>query len=179
MTAACRVCSDVKPPFHKPPGIPLIKATQPLERLSLDFKGPLSSSSKNKYILVVIDEFPRFPFAFPCANMESKTVIQSLTQLFSHFAMCSCIHSDNAASFTSCEFLDFLHKFGISVSRTSVYNPRGNGQTERYNGIVWSAVTAALKSRNLPVTQWETVLPDALHSVRSLLCTSTNATPHE
>ena len=95
--------------------------------------------------------------------------------------MCPCIHSDNAVSFTSREFLDFLHKFGISVSRTSVglYNPRGNGQTERYNGMVWSAVTAALKSRNLPVTQWETVLPDALHSVRSLLCTSTNATPHE
>ena len=111
--------------------------------------------------------------------MESKTVIQCLTQLFSLFGMCSCIHSDNAASFTSREFLDFLHKFGIPVSRTSVYNPRCNGQTEIYNGIVWSAVTAALKSRNLPVTQWETVLRDALHSVRSLLCTSTNTTPHE
>ena len=64
------------------------------------------------------------------------------------------------------------------MSRTLVYIPRGNGQTERYNGIVWSAVAAALKSRNLPVTQWETVLPDALHSVRSL-CSSPNATPHE
>ena len=158
MIAACRVCPEVKPRFHKPPGVPLTKATQPFERLSLDFKGPLSSSSKNKYIFMVIDEFSRFLFAFPCANMESKTVIQCLTQLFSLFGMCSCIHSDNAASFTSCEFLDFLHKFGISVSRTSVYNPRGNGQTERYNGIVWSAAAAALKSRNLPVTQWETVL---------------------
>jgi len=139
MIAACRVCSEVKPRFHKPPGVPLIKATQPFERLSLDIK--------TKYILMVIDEFSRFPFAFPCANMENKTVIQCLTQRFSLFGMCSCIPSDNAASFTSREFLDFLHKFGISVSRTSVYNPRGNGQTERYNGIVWSAVTAALKSR--------------------------------
>ncbi|KAL7644528.1 UNVERIFIED_CONTAM: hypothetical protein RMT77_005360 [Armadillidium vulgare] len=26
---------------------------------------------------------------------------------------------------------------------------------------------------------WELVLPDALHSIRSLLCTATNATPHE
>ena len=27
--------------------------------------------------------------------------------------------------------------------------------------------------------QWECVLPDALHSIRPLLCTATNATPHE
>ena len=37
----------------------------------------------------------------------------------------------------------------------------------------------ALRSRQLPVTVWESVLPDALHSIRSLLCTSTNETPHE
>ena len=38
---------------------------------------------------------------------------------------------------------------------------------------------AALKSRNLPLTHWEVVLKDALHSIRSLLCTSINCTPHE
>ena len=31
----------------------------------------------------------------------------------------------------------------------------------------------------MPVKFWESVLADALHSVRSLLCTSTNSTPHE
>ena len=30
-----------------------------------------------------------------------------------------------------------------------------------------------------PITEWERVLPDALHSTRSLLCTATNATLHE
>ena len=29
------------------------------------------------------------------------------------------------------------------------------------------------------ISEWETVLPDALHSIRSLLCTATNCTPHE
>jgi len=178
MIAACRVCSEVKLWFRKPSGVPLTKA-QTFERLSLDFKGPLPSSSKNKYIVMVIDEFSGFPFAFPRANVERKTVIMCLTQLFSHFGMCSCIHSDNAASFTSRAFIDILHKFGISVTRTSVYNPRDNGQTERYNGIVWSAVTSALKLHNPPVAQWETVLLDMLHSVPALLCTSTNATPRE
>ena len=37
----------------------------------------------------------------------------------------------------------------------------------------------SLKSRGLPIWQWEKVLPQVLHSVRSLLCTTTNSTPHE
>ena len=37
----------------------------------------------------------------------------------------------------------------------------------------------ALKSKDLQISDWETVLPDALHAIRSLLCTSINATPHE
>ena len=32
---------------------------------------------------------------------------------------------------------------------------------------------------DLPITHWEKVLSKALHSTRSLLCTSTNETPHE
>ena len=57
--------------------------------------------------------------------------------------------------------------------------PQGNGQCEKYNGTIWKAVQAALKSRNLPLTHLEVVLQDALHSIRSLLCTSINCTPHE
>jgi len=36
------------------------------------------------------------------------------------------------------------------MNRTSAYNPRGKGQTETHNAIIWSLVTAALKLRNLP-----------------------------
>ena len=50
---------------------------------------------------------------------------------------------------------------------------------ERLNGTLWNAISLSLKSRNLDIRHWETVLPDALHAIRSLLCTSTNETPHE
>jgi len=36
-----------KPSFLKPMNPPLIKATQPLESLNIDFKGPLPSTMKN------------------------------------------------------------------------------------------------------------------------------------
>ena len=46
MTKACRVCAEHKPQFHSPAQAHLIKATQPFERLNIDFKGPLKSNNQ-------------------------------------------------------------------------------------------------------------------------------------
>ena len=67
----CITCCELKPRFYKPPSAHLIKATQPFERLNIDFKGPLPKSNKNRYILTIIDEYSRFPFAFPCPDTSS------------------------------------------------------------------------------------------------------------
>ena len=72
-----------------------------------------------------------------------------------------------------------LHERGVACSRTSAYNAPGNGQCERYNGIIWSAIKLGLTSPNLDIARWQTALADALHFVRSLLCRATNGTPHE
>ena len=79
----------------------------------------------------------------------------------------------------SSELKQYLHNKGIATSRTTPYNPQGNGLVERYNGTIWKSVSLALKARNLPPTCWEIVLPDALHSIRTLISTATNSTPHE
>ena len=180
MTESCEVCRELKPRFHKSSGV-LIKASQPFQQLNIDFKGPLpkSSSSSNRYILTLVDEYSRFPFAFPCNDMTSSTVIKCFNQLFALFGMPSYIHNDRAPDFLSAEVREYLHSRGVATSKTSRYNPRGNGQAEKFNGTIWKAVTLALKSRGLPITAWESVLPDALHSIRSLLCVATNCTPHE
>ena len=175
----CRICAEVKPKFLKPPKVPLVKATQPFERLNVDFKGPLPSVTKNHYILTITDEFSRFPFAFACPNIASKTIISCFNQLFTIFGFPGYIHSDQGKSFMSTDLVRYLNDRGVATSNTSIYNPRGNGQCERYNAIIWSAVQSGLKSQGLPIAKWQQVLPDALHATRSLLCTSTNVTPHE
>jgi hypothetical protein len=178
MTASCPICAELKPQFVKGHGT-LIKATAAFERISLDFKGPLPSNTRNKYLLTIVDEYSRFPFAYPCQNITSETVIQCLSHLFSIFGMPGYVHSDQGSSFMSNELKNYLHSRGIATSRSTPYNPEGNGQTERYNGIIWKTVALGLRARNLKINQWEEVLDDALHSIRSLLCTATNCTPHE
>ena len=157
----------------------LIKPTQPFERLSIDFKGPFPSSTTNCHLLTVIDEFSRFPFAFPCPDMKTSTMIRCLRQHIAILGMPAYINSDRGISFMSSELKHFLHSHGVSNSRKSTYNLGGNGQCERYNGVIWKNITPALKSRGPPTPQWENVLPDALHSVRSLFSTVTNITPQE
>lgn len=179
LISKCEICLKLKPKFFRPPKSTLIKASQPFERLNIDFKGPLPSVSKNKYMLNIIDEHSRFPFSFPCADLSSKTVIRCLTQLFAMFGMPQYVHSDRGTGFVSSELRDFLHTRGVSTSQTTAYNPTGNSQIERYNGIIWKSVTLAVQSKHLELAQWEQVLPDVLHSIRSLLCTATNETPHE
>ncbi|KRX64713.1 hypothetical protein T06_6567 [Trichinella sp. T6] len=49
----------------------------------------------------------------------------------------------------------YLHSLGVVTSRTTTRNPQGNGEAERYNGIMWKAVTLALNSHNLQIEQWE------------------------
>ena len=93
------------------------------------------------------------------------------------FDMPAYIHSDRGASFLSREVQHFLRKKVVATSRTTPFNPGANGQVEMYNDNVWKSILLALKSKNLPVQTRQNVLPDALHSIPSLLCTSVNETP--
>ena len=129
----------------------VIKATKLFEKLFLDFKGPLPTSFKKRYLLTVIDDYSRFPFGFACPNVNAKTFISCLNQVFVMFGMPAYIHSERGTAFISQELLSYLQKRGVECSRTSVYNAPGIGQCERYNGIIWSAIKSALKSRCLDI----------------------------
>ena len=93
--------------------------------------------------------------------------------------MPSYVHLDNAKSFISKELKDFLTKRGVATSKSSPYHPTGNSQVKRYYGVVWKVIRLASKSHNLPISFWENVLPDALHSVRLLLNSNTYCTLHK
>jgi len=151
MTSRCPVCCECKPQFHRPERVPLIKATQPFERINIDFKGPLPTNNGYKHFLMVVDEYFRFPFLFPCPDVSTNTVLKCLTSLFSLVGRPAYVHSDGGASFMSRELYEFLSSRGVASSRTTSYNPEGNGQAERCNGAIWKGVTMSLKSKSLPL----------------------------
>ena len=175
VVSSCKICAEVKPKFSQGKQGTLIKAIKPMERLSIDFKGPVPF----KYLQVIIDEYSRFSFIFPCRDMTTSTVIECLDKLFTLCGTPVFIHSDKRPAFTSNEFTSYLLQRRISSSKSSIYHPSGNGQAERTVQTVRKTIELALKEAGLSIKHWETVLPDAPHCIRSLLCTATNVSPHE
>ena len=168
MTSACAIRCEIKPKFFKPPVVNLIKSSQPFERLSMDFKDPLPSKTKNHYIFTVVVEFSQFPFVFACKDTSSRTVISCLRSLFSLFGFPAIVHSDNAKCFVSKEIKEFLNERGIASTFSSMYNPRGNSQCVRFNGIIWNTIKLALRTNGLETANSEMVIPEVLHSLRSM-----------
>ena len=145
----------------------------------MDFKGPVASITKNRYLLVIVNEFSRFPFTHPCADMKASTIIEKLCNLFSLFEFPGYVHTDQGSNFMYSELKEWLHGKGIPASRSTRYNLKGNGQVERFNGAIWKSVLLGLRMKNLSISHWKTKLCDVLHSLRSMLCTATNSTPHK
>ena len=119
-----------------------------MERQSTEFKGPAHSVTSNTYLPVVIDEYSRFPFVFPCPNMHTTTIIKALDRLFSLNEMPCYIHSDRGASFMSKELRDYLVLKGVVTSKTTPYHPTDNAQVERFNGTIWKMIQSSVRSRN-------------------------------
>ncbi|KRZ59977.1 Retrovirus-related Pol polyprotein from transposon 17.6 [Trichinella nativa] len=149
----CRTYAEMKPRFYQPETATSIKATQPFERLNIDFKGPLPGHQNQRYMFIVVDEYSRFPFAFPCADVSAASAAKCLVELYSLFGVPSYVHSDRGSAFASDEFRRFLLSKGIACSRTTPYNPQGNAQAERYTGTVWKTILLALKSQGLLTEQ--------------------------
>ena len=112
------------------------------------FKGHLPSATQNKYLLTVVDEYSRFPFAIPCPDINSSTVIKSLDIIFALSGMPNYIHSDRGKSFMSHKLKNHFYGRGIASSKSTPYHCIGNGQVERYNGIIWKNIKLALHTQS-------------------------------
>jgi len=170
----------LKPRFYRPTQEHLVKATSAWERVSVDFKGPIVTSPRgNRFLFVVVDEYSRFPFAFACKDTSASSVVKCPFKLCSLFGFSPYVHSDRGTAFLSRELKDYLHSRGIATSHSTSDHSTGNSQSERCNQTIWKTISLMIKGRNLGPHYWKEVLPEALHSVRTLLSTATNTTPHE
>ena len=65
---------------------------------------------------MVVDEYSRFPFVFPCPDVLTTTVINKVPHFTFLVGMPAYVHSDKGASFMSGELCEFLTSKGVSSS---------------------------------------------------------------
>ena len=118
--------------------------------------------------------------AFAIDSVTSKSLIYVLAkEIFARYGLPTSILADNGSQFISEEFKTFLNSCSISLTHSSKYNPRGNGQNDRYNGELQRVMTRILRENGLKPDDCDFVVGESLFILRSLICEATGKLPHD
>ena len=84
--------------------------TAPWKEVAVDFAGPFPSRD---YIVVVVDEFSRFPEVELLTSTSAKAVVPKLDAIFSRQGVPDILRSDNGPPFNGHEFKTFADYVGF------------------------------------------------------------------
>ncbi|CAK1596609.1 unnamed protein product [Parnassius mnemosyne] len=102
----CTSCAAVKGPQTRSSGeFKLYNVGAPWDRIAIDVAGHIrfpENESGNKYFMVVMDYFTKWPEVFAIPNQEASTVADKLVyEVFCRFEISLEIHSDQGRNFES------------------------------------------------------------------------------
>ena len=133
----CEICQKSKKHRHvpKPPVKPII-ATEPLERVEIDFTefDYADPDSGHRYVLTVVCCCSKFLWVKTFATKHAAPVAQSLIELFSSEGYPEILQSDNGKEFTVEVVKEYLKLIGTKEVHSRARHPQTNGQVERLNG---------------------------------------------
>ena len=175
---ACSICNkNKKPNKHARGTLTLFHAGFPMERVHIDFLGPLTETKNhNKYILMIVDQFSKWVecIALPSQTAEI-TAKAAIDHFFSRFGCPLQIHSDQGTNFESTLFQNLCERLGIHKTRTTAYRPSCNGQVERFNRTLMDALRCYVSKSP---ANWDEYLPQLAGALRSAVNRSTGYTPN-
>ena len=112
----------------------------PWLEVSIDFCGPLPTG---EYLLVMVDEFSRYPIIEVERNTAAETVIPVVDNVFSTFDYPEVIKSDNGPPFNGHFWREFLQESGVRHRKITPLWPQANAQAEAFNKPLMKALKAA------------------------------------
>ena len=129
----CDACAAYRKPTHTPRA-PLgnMKVGGVLDRLSVDILGPLIETPRgNRYILVATFHFSKWVEIFPLPDQTAVTCATVLlNEVFARYGTCNMLLADQGRMFEGSIFHEICRLLEIKKSRTSVRNPKCNGQRD-------------------------------------------------
>ena len=131
--AECLACQAATKTHHRDPLIPSMPPSMPWEKLSADHWGPLPDG---KHLLVVIDEFSRYPEVEVVNGTAAESNIPALDDMFARHGFCKRLKSDGGPPFNGKENHSLQQYFkwaGIDHKTTvSADDPEANGLAEAF-----------------------------------------------
>ncbi|UYV65814.1 hypothetical protein LAZ67_3005530, partial [Cordylochernes scorpioides] len=121
----CSVCIQEAVSKHEPL-IPTNFPTRPWQKIGMDlFK------FENKWYLVVIDYYSRFPEMIQLDRLTASVVVRSCKSIFARHGIPETVVSDNGTQFGAArEFANFARQYGFQHVTSSPRFPQSNGMAE-------------------------------------------------
>jgi hypothetical protein len=142
----------------------------PWQEISVDFWGP---TPDNKYVLVFMDEYSRFPILEIISSTSAETVIPVFDKVFAMFGIPFTCKSDNGPPFTSEKFKQFMQYIGCTHRRITPLWPQANGMAERFmKNLGKIASTCSVEKKN-----WKQEMYKFLRNYCATPHSSTNVPP--
>lgn len=177
---ACVECNRSKSSHQPPAGKlrPLPVPHRPWSHIALDFVTGLPPSKGNTVILTIVDRFSKAAhfIALPKLPSAQETAQLLVNHVFRLHGIPSDIVSDRGPQFTSQVWRVFCRALGATVSLSSGFHPQTNGQTERLNQELESALRCVIGSNQV---SWSDHLSWIEYAHNSLVCTATGKSPFE
>ena len=111
---------------------------QPCEEMSVDF-----AHADGEILLLVIDDYSRYPFVKPVASGAASAEIPKLEQIFAMFGTPNVVKSDTGYPFNGQDFAKCADVLGFNHRKVTSVWPRANGEVERFVNTMKKYVKAA------------------------------------
>src|SRR6266540_449112 len=126
-----------------------IKIKEPFYQWGIDIVGPLTKTSReNKYIVVAIDYFTKYPEARALANANARNIANFLYEdIICRHGYPRKIISDRGTHFNNQVIENLLERFKIRHNLSTPYHPKTNGLVERFNKTLCESLAKLNKER--------------------------------
>src|SRR6266498_3992405 len=126
-----------------------IKIKEPFYQGGIDIVGPLTETSQgNKYIVVAIDYFTKYPEARVLTNVNAKSVANFIYEdIICRHGCPRKIISDRRIHFNNQVIEKLLERFKIRHNLSTPYHPKTNGLVERFNKTLCESLAKLNEAR--------------------------------
>src|SRR6266542_648596 len=140
----------------------------------IDIVEPLTETSRgNKYIVVAIDYFTKYPEARALANANARNVANFLYEdIICRYECPRKIISDRGIHFNNQVIENLLEQFKIRHNLSTPYHPKTNGLVERFNKTLCESLAKLNEERE----NWDEYISSTLFAYRTKINKSTQFT---
>ena len=143
---------------------------EPWSDLAADFYGPIANGG---YLMVVIDEYSRYPVVEYIKQINASTVITALTKIFALLGHPKTLKTDNGPPFNGHEFKRRLNELNITHKPITPYWPRANGLAESFMKNLTKVIVSAVIEHK----SWDVELIKFLRNYRETPHPTTGVAP--